>query len=112
MRILLILAALLTPQVAHASTITCSGDVDRLYLRASDGDVMVNYGHGMHLICNLNGTRYGITSESCKAFYSTLLTARSTGQPVDIYYRPEAVSCAALGDWTETGNHLFGINIG
>ena len=110
MRSALGVLALLSPQAAHAATIVCSGKIDCLYLRVDDGYVFVNYGYGMHQICAIGATTNGITSESCQALYSTLLTAQRIGKTVDFYYRPEAGSCQALGNWVLTGDRFYGVN--
>ena len=110
MRSALVLLALLSPQAAHATTIVCSGEIDRLYLRVESGYVVVDYGYGMHWICTIGATTNGITSESCAALYSTLLTAQSIGKTVDFYYRPEVGSCQALGNSVVTGDRFYGVH--
>ena len=93
------------------ATVTCSGAVDALYTRSDQGTVMANYGHGMHQLCKIGETAWGVTAERCAVLYSTLLAAQSTRRVVDMYYRDEIGTCADLGNWTATGDKLYGIHM-
>lgn len=96
---------------AAQATVTCSGTVAALYTRSDQGTVMADYGYGMHQLCKIGETAWGVTAERCAVLYSTLLTAQSTGQVVDMYDRDEIGACANLGNWTVTGDELYGIHM-
>lgn len=50
------------------------------------GDVYVNVGYGRIKICNAKTDSMGSNAETCRMWYSTLLTAFSTHQPVSLSF--------------------------
>jgi len=81
-----ILLAALFSVPAHAAAFICPpGPVT--YLSANMvGDVYVNVGYGRIKICNVKIDTMGSNAESCKVWYSTLLTAFSAHQSVSLSF--------------------------
>lgn len=105
--IALVAAAVLLPSyAAHATNgIACTGSVElvgvhstnRIMLRLSNMNAIVQ-------ICSLGGTigtTYPVTSEQCRAAYSTLLTAQTTEKVITVWFDNvvTGTSCSTFAQW-------------
>lgn len=80
------------------------------YLAVTDtGLVYADIGLGVWGICNIANDSMGIPPQVCQTWYSTLLTQRSIGQRIMLYFdtahpsnsgTDPAVQCRDFGDWT------------
>lgn len=101
MKKILIAALILNPFVTHA--FDCQGLVRQPSVEVSTGDVLAQ-GIGdlrWPRLCNLRATSpQGITPETCKTIYATLMTASLTGKPVRVATKTAPyTSCAAYPEW-------------
>jgi hypothetical protein len=90
-----------------SANFTCSGQVAYLGMNA-EGVVTVSVGFGVWYICNqssaytVNGLTY--TPEGCRAWYASLVAAKTSGQAVRFFFSSPAESsngpeCNAVGNW-------------
>lgn len=103
---LVAVSALCMSVPSHATDgIHCSGVIktvgvhgtDRVMLQLSGMNTIVQ-------ICHLNqtmGSTYPITSEQCRAAYSTLLTAYAMGKSVNVHFDnvQTGISCSTFVSW-------------
>ena len=79
----------------------CTGTVSYLGLDA-EGSVTVALTNAtkVHKICSMaNQGNYTITPVACKAVYGALLTAKSIGNTMRIYYY-DRYTCETIPDWS------------
>jgi len=81
---------------ANAS-FTCTG-VPSTALNAS-GTLWINYGYGVHAICNVNERVNGISPQHCRALHTEFLQAKIRGKGVTLYFRDTGDTCGTLGNW-------------
>lgn len=89
---------------ATAGNIYCEGSVGGLYV-TNTGDVVFNgsYHTNYTQVCNLHGSWQGITTETCYAWYSQLLAARTHSQNVLLNYQTTATyTCASLPTYQDS----------
>ncbi len=84
----------------HASFV-CTGKIERLGLSPSNGDVHIQIqpSTGIFRICNFDSATGGISTDSCKSMYSTLLAARVSEKNVSFHFTESVGTCASLGSW-------------
>lgn len=102
---------------AYAGTITCSGTVDFLSYHANIGLMLkLSSMNTQVFICNpdaewnVPGTTYITSPGACKALYSTFLSARVTGQPINsMYFDGDAVpaTCNSWGNWQRANIRFY-----
>ena len=83
---------------AAAGNIYCQGSVVSVYV-SSTGDVIFqgSYRANYTEVCNLHGTWHGISTESCYAWYSQLIAAKTHAKSVLLNYQTTAsYTCADL----------------
>jgi hypothetical protein len=90
-----------------SANFTCSGQISYLGM-SPEGVITVSVGFGVWYICNqtstytVNGLTY--TPEGCRAWYASLLAAKTSGQAVRFFFGSVAESangaeCGAVGNW-------------
>jgi hypothetical protein len=90
---------------AHASNYACTGTVTYVGVGIyGGGEVVVGGPAGLPpiVLCSLNGTYNSFTADTCKASYAILLTARTTGQAVDITFS-DNLTCSTQPAWGNSG---------
>lgn len=100
-----------TCAVPAQAAFTCTGNVSSISIHV-DGRLITNYGHGEHIICNLEGLTMtegqyivnNMPKSICQSIYTLLMTAKATGKTVSMIYDPlqgprpnRATSCTELG---------------
>ena len=97
--------------ISYAAPI-CSGKITQLRTWQNGSEwVGVNNGYGMWLICKINQDYGGVSAEMCKATYSMLLTAASSGKSVSLQFNADAnyPDCNTLPRWSGTTSSLLGM---
>lgn len=100
-----------------AGTIVCSGTVDQLSYHASN-QVLVKLSsmNKAAMVCNTDavwqvpGTSYQTSPGACKTLYSTFLTARTTGEPLQsVYFDGDQVpaTCDSWESWRRVNIRYF-----
>lgn len=86
---------------AHASNYFCTGTVSYLGI-GNDGTVVVAGPGGITAveICQVGTTANGITSDTCKSWYATLLGAKISGQQVSVDFS-DNLTCTTQVGWTK-----------
>lgn len=94
---------------AYANNFLCGGPVNYLAM-SSSGLVNVDLGFGIIGICNVSSAAGQVSPDACRSWYASLLTARSTGKRVTLYWnvtQPDnvglqfgACTSANFGSWT------------
>lgn len=85
---------------AHAA-VYCAGSVASVSI-SDDGWMTTDWGFGTILLCNMSvdsalpAPQLSITSKTCQSWYSTILTAKSTGRQLTVLL-PNASTCAGFG---------------
>lgn len=79
-----------------AGSIPCSGAIDMLFVKRT-GEVELYssqlYGNGIgRTICNTANAWKGITPDTCKVWYSNMLSSSAQSKPVVLYYLDSEVS--------------------
>lgn len=108
--------ALLCSQ-AHAGTVKCSGTVEDVSFHASD-KLMIRLSsmNAPVFFCSpaaewvVSGTHYRTSVETCKALYSTFLTARVSGLEIrNLYFDGDDVptTCDSWGPWKSASIRHF-----
>lgn len=106
-RTMLICAALLAAP-AHAAGFSCGpAPITFLGIEGGTGYVLTSVGgsSGPTKICSVDTTIDSISPETCRSWLSSLMTLRSTGKKVVLYFNSETPSvggvtnCAGLGGW-------------
>ena len=98
---------------------TCVGQVTYLGM-SPDGTITVSVGFGTWYICNqtsaytVNGLTY--TPEGCRAWYATLLAAKTSGQAVRFFFGSAAETsngpeCNAVGNWAWPSPGPYHMNV-
>jgi hypothetical protein len=86
---------------AFANSYRCSGSIDVLFVtRSGNVEIYSNEAfsdsHG-RVICNTSDTWKGVSSATCKVWYSALLTQSIQSKPAVLYYFDnEASSCSTI----------------
>jgi len=67
---------------------TCSGPVTGVAIEPATGDLIPETAGGLSWprMCSVSVDKNGISTESCKVIYSTLLTAQTTGKNVTLWF--------------------------
>jgi hypothetical protein len=91
------------------ATYVCQGTIDSVALNASGVLTVTSTGAGFNsgYICQIGATRNGVGPEQCKAIYTLLLVARSTGQQVQWYYN-DALTCSTHPSWADLTGWYYG----
>lgn len=86
---------------------TCTGTVQFAGLNPASGLLLVNYGYGVQYHCKVGETWNDVPAESCRAFYSMLLSAQLSGKRLQASYNDDfTCSRENLGD-NEPTKHLL-----
>jgi len=95
--------AVLTPLVAKAD-IYCSGNVsDMLIYGGSNVTIFGSWRNDFTFICNVQSTWNGIGPDTCKAWYATLLAAKTANQAIQVWYPDSAgYTCASLPTYSSS----------
>ena len=115
-RWLVLIATLLAFQV-NAATIVCSGTVEDVSYHASD-KMMIRLSsmNTPVFVCSpaaewvVTGTNYRTSAETCRALFSTFLTARISGIPIrNLYFDGGDVpaTCDTWGSWKSANIRHF-----
>jgi hypothetical protein len=85
------------------ATIYCQGNVVNLYVSQS-GDVIFQptYRNDYTQVCNLHGGWQGITTETCFAWYSQLMSAKIHAKNVLLQYDGVGYTCANMATYGNT----------
>lgn len=88
---------------AQTSKYSCLGMVDNV-TAAPDGEVSASFsfnGGGMawQQVCNLNANTYGVTPAACRGILTILVTARTTGQWVKVWFNNASGSSCSATAW-------------
>lgn len=98
-KIATVLAFSMLATVAHAGAYNCNAALSGVGVY-SDGKVFIHQGYAWVYVCNMTTQgSFTMSTDACKAAYSTFVLARATGAAVDIYYN-NAATCATLSAWT------------
>ena len=82
------------------AAIVCTGKLKRVAM-SPGGTVQVDYGYGVHYLCRFTESYGGFSPDTCKAMYSTLLTAFAAKHEVSFYFDSNGyASCADLPNWS------------
>lgn len=98
MKILIGVLAIGMSFAASAGNIYCQGTVVSVYV-SSSGDVIFqgSYRGDYTEVCNLHGSWQGISTETCYAWYSQLIAAKTHAKEVLLNYQTTAsYTCDAL----------------
>lgn len=92
---------------AHGADVDCTGTVTSLSLQLNTtGTVTLSLSGGPSYVylCNIDGAIVnGVSPEVCRAMYSTLMAAKTSGKKVRIrFYGHE--TCSAVPSWSYPGN--------
>lgn len=93
------LLALLAFGQCAAGSYPCTGKVDLMFVTRSGNVELYSAGvyGGVHgrFVCNVTAAWKGVSPETCRAWYATMLSQISRGKPVKLYYiTEEAASCS------------------
>lgn len=80
-----LVAWLLTSSTAGATAL-CLRPLEYVFLNTQSGQVMVNLGFGVWVLCHVSTTANGVSPETCRAMYASLLSAKTSGQRVGFYF--------------------------
>ena len=98
------LIALFCASVAQATAFYCAGTVSMVW-SLTDGSMFIRTSYrGDHTqMCNLLTDWNGISPAQCKNWYAVLLTAKTTGDVIQVYYPNNPYSgCSALPTYGNT----------
>lgn len=90
--------------IASAS-IDCAGDVTNLSLQLDTvGTVTLSLSGGPSYtyLCNVDGSRNGVSPIVCRTMYATLVAAKAAGKKVSIRFH-NYNSCSAIPAWADAG---------
>lgn len=98
---------------------TCEGPISYLGMNP-EGVITVSVGFGVWYLCNqtsaytVNGLTY--PPEGCRAWYATLLAAKTSGQVVRFFFSSAAGTsngpeCTALGSWVWPSPGPYHMNV-
>lgn len=79
----------------------CSGTVGYLGIEGN-GNVVVALDNStkIHKICSLDSQgSYSMVISACKATYSALLVAKTSGKSIKIYYYDNGYTCNTIPEW-------------
>jgi hypothetical protein len=101
-------AAFLTASPAWANY-TCGGPVSGVQISPA-GVVSAESYAGLSWVhlCSVEVTTNGVAPATCKAIYSLLLTAQTTGKSVLIWFNDDPNTCASHTPWTWLTGWYFG----
>lgn len=91
--------------------VLCEGKVQSIAFGAGSGTLTANTGYGVHYLCNFNEVQFGVHPETCKAWYSMLLTAKASGKTIKQYYERTDTNCSTLGNWAAPNPHPYYIEM-
>ncbi len=92
---------ILTVLAFQASAEThCVGKLGNLSVKRS-GTVLASGPGGLPsvYICSLDSPQNNISTETCKAIYSTLLSAKVSDKEVNMTFSPDITSCSEIASW-------------
>jgi hypothetical protein len=91
---------------AHA-VYSCTGPVGGVSIDGS-GSIVVAQLAGIHwqVVCNVNVAQNNFEPNACKAIYTHLITAQTTGKTITIHFN-DSGSCASHADWTTASGLYF-----
>lgn len=98
MKILIGVLAIGMSFAASAGNIYCQGTVTSVYVsQAGDVIFQASYRADYTEVCNLHGAWKGISTETCYAWYSQLIAAKTHAKDVLLNYQTTAThTCSAL----------------
>ena len=99
---------LFASQASHAA-MTCLGPITYLAINTG-GSVYVSVGSGIWAICSVATPFGGVATDTCKAWYASLLAAQKTGQRVQFYFTT-GTTCSAVGDWVVVTPNLYHMDL-
>jgi hypothetical protein len=87
----------------------CQGTIGRVALNAAGILTVTSTAAGFNsgYICQIGATRNGVGPEQCKAIYTLLLVARSTGQQVH-WHSNDALMCSTHPSWANLTGWYYG----
>ncbi|WNO11484.1 hypothetical protein [Teredinibacter sp. KSP-S5-2] len=100
MRLIFSVSFLLFSAVLEANT-TCSGPINGVYFNPIGGNVMIDYGYGVNMLCSVDQEYVRVSPDACRALYSGLLAAEAQGKTIVIKYN-ETFNCSV----SELGNFV------
>lgn len=86
------------------ANIMCPGKIQNLGI-GSDGTIHVNNGYGMWAICSVSQASSSISPSTCKAWYLSLLAAKTAQSQVAVYLSGYS-SCTAAGSWVSVNAYF------
>lgn len=103
------LLSVLAAAQANAATQWCNGRIKHAFV-AADGRlvIMPEFRGDWMTVCNLSGTLGGVSSDTCKSWHATALTAVATRLQTTIMYH-EAPACPTIpaNDLSPTPNYIL-----
>ena len=104
---LAVLTILLLPSLAQA-TYQCTGTVTDLAISPGTGTVAATVGTlSWVYLCQIGATYNGVSSDVCKAIYSHLLSAKSTGKQ-EMFWFNDTLTCTTHPAWANLTGWYFG----
>jgi hypothetical protein len=96
-----------------ATAIGCTGNIQALAFSLPSTILQVNLGFGMWNICAFSSTVNGVPADTCKAWYSMLLTAKQSGNTVtfDFDNGTTTLQCSQIGNWASPNPMPYFIQI-
>lgn len=97
-----------TSSICAYGSFGCTGSVINLGIGA-DGSVDIQLvGLPLNVVCNLKTQgSYAFDTQTCKALYATVLSAKTTGQSVTIFYGDSSYSCSTITPWSSMPSAYF-----
>ena len=85
------------PSLSNATTIYCQGSVVSVYVSEA-GEVVFqpSYRADYTQVCSLSGSWEGVSTETCYAWYSQLIAAKTHSRDVLLQYSVTSQTCASL----------------
>ncbi|NRF28259.1 hypothetical protein [Vibrio coralliilyticus] len=105
----IILTLMLFSFSTYSFAYTCAGNVKGVSIEPTTGDVLVEKIGPLTWprLCSVSNERNGVSTEACKAVYSTLLTAQASNKQVTLWFR-DSKSCEEQVSWQLLTGWYFG----
>lgn len=88
-------ACAMTP-AAQATTYSCNGLVEQVFVESSGRAYIKFGGLGLFTFCNVNTTVDSIDPATCQAWLSTILTARGLNKTMSLYFDTATAANSSL----------------